>query len=77
MNRCFYFDKQPRTWFEARHFCQRFNGDLATVNSIDSMKAISELIVSGGQYWVGLHRISWKDKTGEGTLISNHSLFDL
>ena len=57
------------TWYDARKLCRNLNGELATVNSIDAVNAVSEVIESGGQYWIGLHRISWTTEKNKGTLI--------
>ena len=70
MNRCLKFTTKSLTWFEAREFCRSFNADLATINSLDAVKTISEKTEIGGQYWVGLHRISWQNKDNRGTGIS-------
>ena len=68
-SKCFIFSTKSITWFEAREFCTSLNADLATINSLEAVKTISAEIKRGGQYWVGLHRISWKDKNKKGTIL--------
>ena len=66
IDRCLNFATRAITWFEAREFCRKLDADLVTVNSMEAVKTISEQIESGGQFWVGLHRISWQNKDNKG-----------
>ena len=74
MDRCLHFATKSLTWFDARDVCRRLGGDLATVNSIMAVKTVSGKIETGGQYWVGLHRISWQNKDNKGIFISIKSI---
>ena len=74
MDRRMHFTTTSLTWFDARDFCRRLGSDLATVNSIKAVKTISERIKTGGQYWVGLHRISWRNKDNKGMFTSIKSI---
>ena len=68
-SKCIIFSTKSVTWFEAREFCRSLNADLATVNSMEAVITISNSVVHVGQFWVGLHRISWQDKNKNGTVL--------
>ena len=73
-DRCLHFITYSLTWFNAREFCRSIDADLATLNSTEAVKTISEKIETGGQYWVGLHRISWRNKDNKGMCITIKSI---
>ena len=73
-NICLNVTTKSVTWFEAREFCKSLDADLATVNSMEAVTDISETIEIGGQFWVGLHRISWQNKDNKGIFITIRSI---
>ena len=59
--KCLILSTNRTTWFEAIQFCRRLDADLATVNTMDTLKAVVTSARSHGQFWIGLHRITWID----------------
>ena len=58
-NRCLILSSSPTTWFESLDFCTSLNANLAMVNSMKTLEAIARTVKSDGQFWIGLHRITW------------------
>nr|XP_009671984.1 PREDICTED: macrophage mannose receptor 1-like [Struthio camelus australis] len=61
--KCFHRSNiEKKSWFEARHFCRKIGGDLATVNSQEEMqlvkKAIRDNRCSFEKIWLGIFSLN-------------------
>ncbi|KGL73954.1 Macrophage mannose receptor 1, partial [Tinamus guttatus] len=59
--KCFYRDNiGKKSWFEARHFCRKIGGDLATINSQEESKLVSKALSTCRSYeiWTGLFSLN-------------------
>ncbi|XDV11360.1 hypothetical protein PO909_000323 [Leuciscus waleckii] len=58
-NRCFRFFYNPQTWIDAERFCLQYDGNLASVHSLEEYAVIHDLIRSETQAsmraWIGGH----------------------
>ncbi|NXD11882.1 MRC1 protein, partial [Nothocercus nigrocapillus] len=58
---CFYRDNiRKKSWFEARHFCRKIGGDLATINSQEESNLVSKALRACRSYeiWTGLFSLN-------------------
>ena len=65
--KCLILSTNRTTWFEAIEFCRSLNANLATINTMDTLKTVVSSAKSHGQYWTGLHRITWDERDNRST----------
>uniref|UniRef100_W5KPK3 C-type lectin domain-containing protein n=1 Tax=Astyanax mexicanus TaxID=7994 RepID=W5KPK3_ASTMX len=54
----YHFVNQSKTWTEAQRYCRQTYTDLATINNMDEMKKLNELLQGKAKssVWIGLSR---------------------
>ncbi|XP_034088391.1 putative C-type lectin domain family 20 member A [Gymnodraco acuticeps] len=65
-NATFVLIESYMTWTDAQSYCREHHTDLASVRNLTENQQIVEL-VSGGFYWIGLYRDSWKWSDGSNS----------
>src|SRR6218665_2408022 len=64
--KCYIPSKHGSNWYNARSYCRRLGGDLAT--SSDVVDSYSRFNSTGNEtFWVGLRQVKWRWENGKST----------
>ncbi|XP_036420706.1 macrophage mannose receptor 1-like [Colossoma macropomum] len=65
----YHFVNESKTWIEARSYCRQIYTDLATINNMEEMNKLTEIIKDKSlRVWIGLERVDWQWLLQDGTV---------
>ncbi|XP_036420699.1 macrophage mannose receptor 1-like isoform X2 [Colossoma macropomum] len=65
----YHFVNENKTWIEAQSYCRQTYTDLATINNMDKMKKVTEIVKDkSAKVWIGLEKVTWQWSLQDGTV---------
>ncbi|KAI4890375.1 hypothetical protein NFI96_021530, partial [Prochilodus magdalenae] len=65
----YHFINQNKTWSEAQSYCRQKYTDLATINTMEEMRKLSETVPDKlDKVWIGLRKVKWQWSLQDGTI---------